>query len=47
MYQKFTPEQLKNMDIETKDGIIFQMQDRLDKLEHDCICRTTKMRPKV
>ena len=23
------------MDIETKDGVIFQMQDRLDKLEHD------------
>ena len=35
MCQKFTPEQLKNMDMETKDGIIFQMQDRLDKLEHD------------
>ena len=35
MCQKFTPEQLKNMDMETKDGVIFQMQDRLDKLEHD------------
>lgn len=23
------------MDMETKDGVIFQMQDRLDKLEHD------------
>ena len=32
---EFTPEQLKNMDMETKDGVIFQMQDRLDKLEHD------------
>ena len=31
MCQKFTPEQLKNMDMETKDGVIFQMQDRLDK----------------
>ena len=35
MCQKFTPEQLKNMDTETKDSVIFQMQDRLDKLEHD------------
>ena len=35
MCQKFTPEQLKNMDMETKDSVIFQMQDRLDKLEHD------------
>lgn len=35
MCQKFTPEQLKNMDMETKDSGIFQMQDRLDKLEHD------------
>ena len=23
------------MDTETKDSVIFQMQDRLDKLEHD------------
>ena len=35
MRQKFTPEQMTTMDKETKDGVIFQMQDRLDKLEHD------------
>ena len=25
----------ENMDMETKDSVIFQMQDHLDKLEHD------------
>ena len=35
MCQKFTPEQLKNMDMQTKDSIIFQRQDRPDKLRHD------------
>ena len=35
MCQKFTPEKLQNMDMETKDCVIFQMHDRQDKLEHD------------
>lgn len=35
MCQKFTSEQLNSMDHQVKDEIIFQMQDRLDKLEHD------------
>lgn len=35
MCQKFTPEQLNSMDHETKNDVIYQMQDRLDKLEHD------------
>lgn len=35
MCQKFTPDELNIMDNQTKDGVIYQMQDRLDKLEHD------------
>lgn len=35
MGQKFTPTELNTMDNETKNGVIYQMQDRLDKLEHD------------
>ena len=35
MCQKFTPEQLNSMDHETKNDVIFQMQERLDKLEQD------------
>lgn len=35
MCQKFTPDELNTMDNQTKDGVIYQMQDRLDKLEHD------------
>ena len=35
MDQKFTPEQLNRMDHKTKDGIICQMQERLDRLEQD------------
>lgn len=35
MCQKFTPEQLDSMDHKTKNDVICQMQDRLDKLEHD------------
>lgn len=35
MCQKFTPDELNRMDHQSKNGIIFQMQDRLDKLEHD------------
>ena len=35
MCQKFTPDELNTMNSETKNGVIYQMQDRLDKLEHD------------
>lgn len=35
MCQKFTPDELNTMDNQTKDDVIYQMQDRLDKLEHD------------
>ena len=35
MCQKFTPEQLNSMDHETRNDVIFQMQERLDRLEHD------------
>lgn len=35
MCQKFTREQLNRMDHAAKDDIICQMQERLDKLEHD------------
>lgn len=35
MCQKYTPEQLNRMNHETKNDLIYQMQDRLDHLEHD------------
>lgn len=35
MCKKFTPDELNTMDTEIKDDIIYQMQDRLDKLEQD------------
>lgn len=35
MCQKFTSDQLNSMDHKTKNDVIYQMQDRLDKLEHD------------
>lgn len=35
MCQKYTPDELNNMNHDTRDGIICQMQDHLDKLEHD------------
>ena len=35
MNRRFTPEQLKRMDHKTKDGIICQMQERVDRLEQD------------
>ena len=35
MNRRFTPEQLKRMDHKTKDGIICQMQERMDRLEQD------------
>ena len=35
MCNKFTSDQLNHMDHKTKNDIIYQMQDRLDKLEHD------------
>lgn len=35
MCRKFTPDELNMMDHETKNDVICQMQDRLDKLEHD------------
>ena len=35
MCQKFTADELNTMDHETKNDVICQMQDRLDKLEHD------------
>ena len=35
MCQKFTADELNTMDHEAKNNVIYQMQDRLDKLEHD------------
>lgn len=35
MCQKFTPDELNKMDHQTKNDVIYQMQDRLDKLEHN------------
>ena len=35
MCRKFTPDELNTMDSETKNDVIYQMQDRLDRLEHD------------
>ena len=35
MCKKFTPDELNKMDHKTKDGVIYQMQDRLDRLEHN------------
>ena len=35
MCQKFTADELNSMNHDTKNEIIYQMQDRLDKLEHD------------
>jgi len=35
MCKKFTPDELNMMDTKTKDDIIYQMQERLDKLEQD------------
>lgn len=35
MCQKFTANELNSMNHDAKNEIIYQMQDRLDKLEHD------------
>lgn len=35
MCQKFTEEELNTMNHDAKNTVIYQMQDRLDKLEHD------------
>ena len=35
MCQKFTADELNTMDHKAKNDVIYQMQDRLDKLEHD------------
>lgn len=35
MCKKFTPDELNKMDHTTKDGVIYQMQDRLDQLERN------------
>ena len=35
MCKKFTPDELNKMDHQSKNDVIYQMQDRLDKLEHD------------
>ena len=35
MCKKFTPNELNKMDHQSKNDIIYQMQERLDKLEHD------------
>ena len=35
MCKKFTPDELNKMDHKTKDDVIYQMQDRLDRLEHN------------
>ena len=33
--QKIHPDELNKMDHKTKDDVIYQMQDRLDRLEHN------------
>lgn len=35
MCQKFTADELNKMDHPTKNDVIYQLQDRLDKLEHN------------
>lgn len=35
MCKKFTPDELNRLDIKAKDDIIYQMQDRLDKMEQN------------
>ena len=35
MCRKFTADELNTMDHQAKNDVICQMQDRLDKLEHD------------
>lgn len=35
MCRKFTPDELNTMGHEAKNDVIYQMQDRLDRLEHD------------
>ena len=35
MCKKFTPDELNKMDHKTKDDVICQMQDRLDRLEQN------------
>ena len=35
MCKKFTPDELNEMDHETKNDVIYQMQDRLDRLEQN------------
>lgn len=35
MCQKYTPDELNSMNHDAKNEVIYQMQDRLDKLEHD------------
>ena len=35
MCKKFTPDELNQMDHETKNDVIYQMQDRLDRLEQN------------
>ena len=35
MCKKFTPDELNQMDHTAKNDVIFQMQDRLDKLEQN------------
>lgn len=35
MCQKYTADELNSMNHDTKNEVIYQMQDRLDKLEHD------------
>ena len=35
MCKKFTPDELNEMDHETKNDVIYQIQDRLDRLEQN------------
>ena len=35
MCQKYTEEELNTMNHDAKNAVIYQMQERLDKLEHD------------
>lgn len=44
MCQKFTAEELNSMNHDAKNAVICQMQDRLDKLEHDYECLMEQVR---
>lgn len=45
MCKKFTPDELNKMDHETKNDVICQMQDRLDRLEQNYENLEEQIRP--